>query len=60
MKLLFSIIHKTTIKLTNKLKKCNGRSWTNEHERIVEEIKNLYEDYISLKIYSRVSVDDDM
>lgn len=58
VKLLFSIIHKTTIKLTNKLKKCNGRSWTNEHKRIVEEIKNLYEDYISLKIFSGVSVDD--
>ena len=56
VKLLFSIMRKTTLTLINKLKKIPNQ-FNDEFKQLINEIRNIHEDYITLRVFSGVNID---
>lgn len=57
VKLLFSVMRKTTITLLNKLKKIPNE-FNEKYRKLLIKIQNVHEDYITLRVFSGVKIDE--
>ena len=57
VKLLFSIMRKTTIVLLNKIKKIPNK-FNSKLRALINEIHSIHQDYLTLRLFTGVDVDD--